>query len=297
MSSPRSRDPRAPAKPAAAPSRKFKAEITENSKVAPGHLVLSFKPLTVVAEPGPGQFFMLSVGALHDPLLKRPFSLLRKSRLEHQILYRVRGRGTALMKALEPGDIIDVVGPLGRPYPRPGRKYTPLIVAGGVAVAAVFRLAETLRHRKPLILYGARTRKELLMLDELEALAGELRTSTEDGSHGQEGTVVDLLGGLPEGDFMLYACGPRGMLKAVAEVARRREIPGYVSMEENMACGLGACLGCVVVTKSGYRRVCMEGPVFKIEDVFWETIEGEALRDRPHDGRAFPVKDGGMPLP
>ncbi|GAB4390322.1 MAG: dihydroorotate dehydrogenase electron transfer subunit [Thermodesulfovibrionales bacterium] len=283
--------------PGAPSSRKFKAEITENAKVAPGHHLLSFKPLTVAPEPEPGQFYMLGVGALHDPLLKRPFSLLRKNGLEHQILYRVRGRGTALMKGLEPGDIIEVVGPLGRPFPRHPKKSTPLIVAGGVAIAAVFRLAEALRALKPVILYGARSKRELLMLEELEALAGELRTSTEDGSHGRKGTVIDLFAGLPKGGYVLYACGPRGMLKAVAGVARRRDIPGYVSMEENMACGLGACLGCVVITKAGYKRVCKEGPVFRIEDIFWETIEGEALRDRPHNGRAFPVREGGVAAP
>jgi dihydroorotate dehydrogenase electron transfer subunit len=271
-------------------TRSFRAKIRENLPVAKGHFLLALTPLADAPEPKPGQFYMASVGRGFDPLLKRPFSLFSRTADGLRFLFRVRGRGTELMSGLKPGEVINLIGPLGTPYPRPKAGQVPIIVAGGIAIAAVHYLAESLK-KKATVLYGARNREELLMLESVEAAAGRLRTSTEDGSYGIKGTVIDLLREVPAGDnSVLYACGPRGMLEAVAETARERGLRGYVSMEENMACGMGACLGCVVITKGGYKRVCKEGPVFKIEDVLWETMEPEATDQRPHDPRAYPVR-------
>ena len=125
--------------------------------------------------------------------------------------------------------------------------------------------------------YGARTKNELLMLNELKGLVKkELIISTDDGSEGTKGTVIDALNvfltsnsQLSTSNFLLYACGPSPMLEAVSKFAAEKGIKGYISMEENMACGVGACLGCTVKTKKGYKRVCKEGPVFSAEEIVW----------------------------
>lgn len=216
---------------------------------------------------------MLGAGGSLDPLLKRPFSFLGTNGEGIQILYRVVGKGTSLMRSLKRGDRVEVVGPLGNPYPNPGGKSTPLIIAGGVGVASLMPLIE--RHgKKAIVLYGARTRGELLLLDEIEALCGDLRASTEDGSYGKKGVVTTLLDKIAADSsqkrHILYACGPKGMLRAVSKAALDRGLKGYVSLEERMACGVGACLGCAVKTKKGYLRVCKEGPVFGIDEVIWQ---------------------------
>jgi dihydroorotate dehydrogenase electron transfer subunit len=222
-------------------------------------------------EPMPGQFYMIGAGGSLDPLLKRPFAAFRVTAEGCQILYRVRGRATAAMRELRAGSMLDVLGPLGNPYPMPPKTGRPLVVAGGVAIASVFHLVESMRER-PRVIYGARRREELLMLDELKALAGELTICTDDGSLGRKGTVVDALREAPaEPRTILYVCGPRGMARAVRDAAREKGLSGYVSLEETMACGLGACLGCAVKTREGYRMVCKDGPVFRLEEIEWES--------------------------
>jgi dihydroorotate dehydrogenase electron transfer subunit len=246
----------------------YKAPVLDNSEIIKDHYLLTFKPPERAPMPRPGQFYMAGVGTPLDPLLKRPFCFFRATGEGIQLLYRVRGKGTALLKDVRAGGLIDILGPLGRPYPMPAGKDRPLIVAGGTAVASVFPFVENLRGRARVI-YGARGMGELLMLDELKAAALELHVATEDGSYGRKGTVMDILMDLQiDEDTALYACGPRGMTGAVAGLALLRGVrSGHVSLEEYMACGVGACMGCAVSTSKGYMRVCKEGPVFKIDEV------------------------------
>ena len=276
-------------------SRHFKAEVRENIEINGTHCLLTFAPNLaagrarsqgpVAPPPEPGQFYMVACtagiaeGRALDPLLKRPFCFFRKTRRGIQILYRIKGKGTVLMKGLKMGSLIDVIGPLGNSYPLPEKGRTPLIIAGGVGIASVFPLIGRLK-KKAYVLYGARTKNELLMLDELKEISGKLRVSTEDGSYGRAGTVCDLLPDFLKNraeKFVLYACGPQGMLKAVSEIVAGGTVANmgggtaaYFSLEERMACGVGACLGCAVKTKNGMLRVCKEGPVFKMEDILWE---------------------------
>ncbi len=259
-------------KPAGAPVLKkhFKAEIVENVPVSKGHFLLGFRTPANAQSPLPGQFYMAGTSGSNDPLLKRPFCFFKKSKRIVQILYRVRGKGTTLLSQMRPGSTLDIIGPLGNSWPRPGNRHTPLIVAGGIGIASVFPLAESLK-RKPLLIYGGRDRDELLMLDELKLMYSGLHPATEDGSYGTKGTVMDVLASLDlDGSYMLYACGPKGMLRAVTEFALLKGLKGYVSLEERMACGVGACLGCAVKTKHGMKEVCSHGPVFKLEDMIWE---------------------------
>lgn len=255
-------------------SRYFRAEIRDNLPLNNNNLLLTIRPLERVADPDPGQFYMIEVGESLDPLLKRPFSYFRKTAETIQFVYTVRGKGTSLMKELKRGKEINVIGPLGTCYPAPGEGQTPLLIAGGIGMASLFPLAEAFGKRA-LLIYGARMKDELVMLGELESVEREVITCTDDCSFGKEGLVTDILTEflksgrrLPAG-YLIYACGPRPMLAAVAEIAVAHGMKGYVSLEENMACGFGACMGCAVKTISGYSRVCKEGPVFPIDEIVW----------------------------
>jgi dihydroorotate dehydrogenase electron transfer subunit len=254
--------------------RIFTAKVTDNRPLNAKTYLITVEPLTRTTEPIPGQFYMIGAVNSLDPLLKRPFSYFRKTAETIQFLYAVKGKGTLHMKSLKAGSEIQVIGPLGSGYPIPRRRFTPLLIAGGIGIASLFSLAECCA-RKPYLIYGARCKNDLLILNELEKLGSELTTCTDDCSFGREGKVTDILTSLLSSpssggrSFMLYACGPKPMLAAVSEIAVANGIKGYVSLEENMACGFGACLGCAVQTIRGYKRVCKEGPVFPIEEIVW----------------------------
>lgn len=255
-------------------NRYFKAKITSNIPLSDTNYLLTIEPLESVIEPAPGQFYMIGVRNAYDPLLKRPFSYFRRTSREIQFLYAVRGKGTSVMKTLEPGEILDVIGPLGRGYPEPVNGNTPLLAAGGIGIASLFPLSEKFAQRA-CVLYGARCKDDLMALNQLEQLGSQLIVCTDDCSFGKAGNVGEILEDFlasndpAQATYTLYACGPRAMLKAVAKIAMDRGIKGYTSLEENMACGVGACWVCTVKTIDGYKRVCKEGPVFPIEEIVW----------------------------
>lgn len=226
-----------------------------------------------MAEPQPGQFYMLEVSKGSDPLLKRAFSLFRRTPEGFQVLYRIKGKGTTILRDLKEGTVLHVLGPLGNFYPLPSDSENPLVIAGGIGIASVFSLVEKLA-KKAFVFYGARAGQELFMTDALESFYRELVLCTDDGSCGVKGTVVDVLSDFVKrrDEFhrpVIYACGPNAMLKEIAKTASANGIKAYVSLEEHMACGIGACLGCVVKTTSGHQRVCKEGPVFDAREIVW----------------------------
>jgi dihydroorotate dehydrogenase electron transfer subunit len=255
-------------------SRYFAARVKENVPLNHNHNLLTLTLPHGATEPLPGQFYMIEVNRGSDPLLKRAFSHFRRTSEGFQLLYRIKGRGTSLLKEMKKEDTLNVLGPLGNHYPVPPDGHVPLVVTGGVGIASVFPFLHV-HHGSAVVFYGARSRDEIFMPDELGALGKELYISTDDGSLGEKGTIVSLLeryltdGSKDISRYVIYACGPHPMLAAVSGVAASRGITAFVSMEENMACGLGACLGCVVKTKSGYKRVCKEGPVFNSEEIVW----------------------------
>lgn len=255
-------------------SRYLRAEIIENSPLNKNHNLLVLKPLGASKKPQPGQFYMIRVGDSYDPLLKRPFCIFRNISGKLYFIYRIRGKGTEKIKQMRKGKVVDILGPMGNGYDLSERKNTPLIVIGGVGIASAFSLAEKL-SKNAYIFYGGRTKTELLMLNELKKITKNITISTNDGSTGKKGTVVDVLKDYLAYQLsaissqLIYACGPSPMLEAVSRLATEKGIKGYISMEENMACGVGACLGCTVKTKKGYKRVCKEGPVFPMEEIVW----------------------------
>jgi len=221
-----------------------------------------------------GQFAMIETKAPEATLL-RPFSIFEARGKFLGFLMQVRGKGTASLSRLPLGTSLKVIAPLGRGFPLPGEKGGAILVAGGVGIASLYPLALNLRRMKAEVrlLWGTRNSQEIPppLLRGLERAGVGLEIATEDGSEGKRGMVTDLITpALLERDTVLYACGPREMLRKVAEIAARYRLPCWVSLEERMACGLGACLGCVVETKKGYQRTCREGPVFPAEEIVWQ---------------------------
>ncbi len=265
-------------------SRLFKVPLLSNTEVADGHRLASFALPRETRAPQAGQFFMVGIPGLQDPLLKRPFSLHRmtdEGRVE--ILYRIRGKGTRLLAERTTGDVIEVLGPLGKPFPldSTGR---PVLVGGGLGAVPLVQLALSLAGRSPRIFLGARAGAELLSLDWFRKADPETVVSTENGEAGLKGFVTEPFRAYLEDSgptCTVYACGPTPMLAAVSAICRDRGIPGYVSLEEHMACGVGACMGCVTETVEGYKSVCREGPVFPMEQVRFSFPGGSPERGGP----------------
>jgi len=217
---------------------------------------------------------MLRLSRGYDPLLRRPFSLHTRQGEGFSLLYRIVGRGTGLMSTLRPGDRLDVLGPLGTGFRLPDQAKTAVLVGGGVGVAPLPFLAEALAARGCRIVsfIGGAAAGDILACNELERF-GPVQVATEDGSLGRRGLVTEILAAELSAftpPVQLFACGPREMLAEVASFAARHGFPCQVSLDEVLACGMGACQGCVVETVAGWRRVCCDGPVFEAQEVIWK---------------------------
>ncbi len=222
----------------------------------------------------PGQFVMLRAGRGTDPLLRRPLGVHSVKGRTFSCLYEVVGPGTAWLSGLSKGDTVSVLGPLGSGFAYAKTGPQDVLVAGGMGVAPLLFLAQRLRKEgsEPLVLIGGRTKSHILCEKEFAAAKCRVRIATDDGSRGYRGYVSGLL----EKELSrlahpcrVFSCGPHPMLKAVAQVCAARNVPAQVSLEAHMACGIGACLGCVVETDSGLQRVCHEGPVFEASRLKW----------------------------
>lgn len=215
-------------------------------------------------QPQPGQFYMLQSasrwggGEGERPFLPRAFSVLRAAGDELQFLVDDVGPGTRRLSELRSGDELLVVGPLGRGFRPPSEGRRPLLVGGGVGIAPLAIWQDQLGE-EAVVLLGFRD----LSYARAEALFSSPKLATEDGTRGQRGLVTDLLRvELERGEKAeVYACGPPAMLEAVRALCAAREIAAQLALESGMACGFGACFGCVVETRSGYLRLCVDGPV------------------------------------
>ena len=238
----------------------------------------------------PGQFVMISAGTRSeversDPLLPRPMAIYRvrpsPGGVDLEILYKVSGRGTALLAAALPGQTVRVVGPLGQSFPDPGDLpgMRPILVGGGTGIASLFALAQRAVEcagspGEVAVLLGAQTEVDLLGCEDFEALGITLYCVTEDGSRGKRGRVTDLLPDLLRDDgAVVFACGPTAMMQRCSEIADQHAVRCVVSLENTMACGFGVCLGCAApVGEKGYLLVCCEGPVFEAGSVRWSEM-------------------------
>ncbi len=220
-----------------------------------------------------GQFAEVRIDDTPGVLLRRPISIHRVVREKNELwlLVQTVGRGTQRLAMLQNGDVLNVMLPLGNGFTLPESPCRTLLVGGGVGVAPLLQLGVELRAlgMRPTFLLGARTANDVLQMREFGQV-GEVCVTTEDGSMGESGFVTQhsLLKRKDTFD-RIYCCGPKPMMMAVARYAHEHEVWCEVSLENRMACGLGACLCCVEKTKEGHRCVCTDGPVFNICDLTW----------------------------
>lgn len=222
----------------------------------------------------PGQFAEIRVDGSPTTFLRRPISINYVDRLRNEVWFLIQliGDGTRRLAEARKGEVINVVLPLGNGFTMPQKASDKLLlIGGGVGTAPMLYLGEQLAKNgsKPTFLLGARTDKDLLQLDDFAAY-GEVYTTTEDGSHGEKGYVTQH-SSLNKIKFeQIYTCGPKPMMMAVARYAKSNHINCEVSLENSMACGVGACLCCVENTVEGHLCVCKEGPVFNINKLLWQ---------------------------
>ena len=210
----------------------------------------------------PGQFVNVRV---EGSFLRRPISVCDWDREGLTLVFKVVGGGTRTMAQLKEGERVDLLCGLGNGFDLARCGQRPLLLGGGLGAAPLYGLAKALKAagKPPAVVLGFNKRDEIFYEEEFRALGGETAIATLDGSAGTKGFVTDAL---PEDRDVFCACGPLPMLKAVCNAL---SIPGFVSLEERMGCGFGACVGCSIETRAGSRRVCRDGPVFEKGELLW----------------------------
>jgi len=253
----------------------LRVNVKKIEKVAKDIYRLSFTSPYIAKRSLPGHF--LHVRIIHT-ILRRPFSINKVEGNDVFILFKVRGKGTHILSGYKKGSSLDILGPLGRPFTIE-RNTFPILVAGGMGIAPLLYLAQKLNRfgKKGYtgwLFFGVKKKNELILRAEFVKLGFRIFVTTQDGSVGFKGMVTELLErelkssqiqALPR----IYACGPKDMIYNLGEILKKYpSVEGEASWEQFMGCGLGICLGCVIATKRGYKKVCTEGPVFNIKDVF-----------------------------
>ncbi len=257
-----------------------KCRVLEHVEIGKGYRVMVFGAPQMAGVTEPGQFVHVKVPGLEMSALRRPFSVFDAGDGRVTILYKTVGRGTAMLNRVQVGDEVSVLGPLGHGFPVTCEG-AALLVGGGFGVAPLYFLARRLLANKIAaekikLFVGGRTKEDLLCLEKFAALGIDVKAATNDGSAGVKGLVTDplddeLIRLRQAGEkFELFACGPDGMLKAVAMRATGTGAKGWISMDRHMVCGVGACYACIQKTVRGNSRCCIEGPVFRAEDLIWD---------------------------
>lgn len=254
-----------------------KAKITRFEQITDDIVRLTLLSPEIAAKTRPGQFVMIKAGKGKDPLLRRPFSVHQTTSDGHiQLLFKVVGRGTDMLGRRKEGETLNVFGPLGNGYTIKKDKPS-CIVAGGLGIAPMLLLAKKLSRlksdpSKDLIILGGRTEKEIkALVNDFHQFGIRVLPATDDGSFGQHGFVTDVLTSVElDPETVVYTCGPKPMMHAVKNVCAEKGVECQVSVESVMACGMGACLGCTMEAQDdSYVHVCLNGPVFKAEDLKW----------------------------
>lgn len=254
--------------------------VLENTEVAPGQYRMRVHAPQMAAHAVAGQFCMVETGKGLYPFLRRPMCFERLQSDGFSILYKVEGEGTALLKAMQADQSVSVQGPLGNGWLVDQDVTRHIIVAGGIGVAPFPALADLIIEKTgnpPEVVLAARTEHLLLCQDVFAELGCPLHVATDDGSAGRRAYASEMLAELaPDAHTCVYACGPMVMMHTTSAVAAEKGAKCYVSLEAQMACGDGACLGCVVESKEEREgekmvRVCMDGPVFDTRIIDWEA--------------------------
>ncbi len=247
--------------------------ITSNGWVLPDHFLMQLDSSLLAKNSKAGQFVMVKVQEnLTDPLLRIPLSIHSIEKDGISLLYKVVGLATKILSSRKQGEKIGLLGPLGNGFnidPFEKQKDLAVLVAGGCGVAPLYALAKSLaeKNKEIVAFIGATTKRQVLCVDKFMELGAKVYVSTNDGSHGDKGNPVELLGRYLDKSkdllkMAVYASGPNPMLEAIAKIANRLNVSTQLCLEAYMACGIGACYGCAINTKAGYKLCCKEGPVF-----------------------------------
>lgn len=247
-------------------------KVIEQRQVGDDLYLLKFLAPGIAGEAMPGQFVHIRVGGSQDPLLRRPISFfdVNEARGEITLFYRSVGRGTKTLSSLGQGDEVDVMGPLGHGFTIKKHQHKVVLIGGGVGVAPLFYLARKLIAEGCQVefWYGCTAARQMGIEKEIAGLPMTYRPCTMDGSLGHQGLVTDLFHNIsPDEIGAIYTCGPEIMMSVVGDFAGNHNIWTEVSLEEHMACGVGACLGCARKLRkddSGMAKICKDGPVFNL---------------------------------
>ncbi|OIK15216.1 dihydroorotate dehydrogenase electron transfer subunit [Bacillus sp. MUM 13] len=255
--------------------KKEKMKIAKQTEIAENIFELTLQGGLVSEMTQPGQFVHVKTGQGSEPLLRRPISICSINSKENQftMIYRADGKGTALLSEKKENDSVDVLGPLGNGFPveKVNAGDNVLLAGGGIGVPPLYELSCRLKKRGANVLHtlGFQTKKAVFYERQFAKL-GETRIATADGTYGKKGFVTDIMDSIADDFDFIFSCGPTLMLK---ELAKRYEDKNlYLSLEERMGCGIGACFACVCRTGddhdgTGYRKVCSDGPVFRAGEV------------------------------
>ncbi len=263
-------------------------EVSCNEELQINYFLMKLTLPPSFTEPLPGQFVMIRIAGLQDPFLSRPISIYSfsrsKSKCAIELLYRVVGKGTQILAGLIKGSQVEISGPLGGSYAIDPLKKNIVFIAGGIGIAPLSWLAQYLCRKKGLtgqtmtFYLGVQTAEAVVGLDRIQKLCYNITVCTDDGSLGAKALVTRIfqkdVKRYSPSNTIIYACGPKAMLQSLSTILSG-EYACQVSLEERMACGVGACMGCAVAIKDEkggkiYNRVCADGPVFELKDVIWE---------------------------
>ena len=263
--------------------KRIKGRVISNQKISDNYFLMEIESSFLALYSLPGQFLNVQVtsSCVLDPLLRIPLGIHRITKQGVFLLYKVVGVATTLLSGKKKNDVLDVVGPLGNGFciNKESEKKNIIFVAGGHGVVPLVAFAEQLqkKNKKGVFFIGGKTKQDILCVDFIKELGWQICVSTEDGSFGYKGFIVDCLREYykKESNFcskIIYSCGPKPMLKSLAKYTMDFNIDLHVSVDEYMVCGIGACLGCAIKTIDGYKYVCKDGPVFNAKEILWDEI-------------------------
>ena len=258
----------------------FSSSVLSKKILQPEIFKLTLSSPLISKAAKPGNFVHVRAGSTDNPLLRRAFSIhsVDKEKNSFDILFRIIGKGTEILSRATPGEVLDILGPIGNSFSLPPKGREIMLVAGGMGIAPLWflftHLIKKLDRSKFTFFLGAKSKKELLYVEKLKAIKDLLVITTDDGSAGIKGQVTDaFLKEIRRRDsdyrnLVIYSCGPHLMLSKMSEISKSYNLFCQVSLETHMPCGVGACWGCVVKMKDGaYERVCVDGPVFDAREV------------------------------
>ncbi|SFI35631.1 dihydroorotate dehydrogenase electron transfer subunit [Tindallia magadiensis] len=255
--------------------RMIRASIGRHEKIGENCWSMWLKAPGITEDVIPGQFAHIKLNQ-GEKLLPRPLSICEIDRNQKalRIVYAVVGSGTKDLSRMKSGEEVTLLSPLGNGYDIKATAHKSIIVGGGMGIPPLLELSKQIPGEKEIYLGYASTP---FLQKDFEKHSDELRIATDDGSYGYTGTVLDAMNYYHADGDVLYSCGPRPMLQKISEWAKQKGIPAQISLEERMACGIGACLVCTCKIKKEkeedwqYQRVCSDGPVFNSQEVVWDA--------------------------